>query len=54
MEISEKYCPLSEVRGSTLSSPISNWTTHVGPSVCGLNNLFYKPPCEASVRATNA
>ena len=39
---------------STLGSLISNWTTHVSPSVHGLNTLFCKPPCETSVRATNA
>ena len=54
MEISEKYGPFSKARGSTLDSLISNWTTHMGPSVHGLNTLFSKPPCETSVRATNA
>ena len=53
-EIFKKYGPFSEARSSTLSSPISNWTTHVGPSVHGLKTLFSKPPCDTSVRATNA
>ena len=53
-EFSEKYGLFSEACSSALGSPISNWTTHVGPPVHGLNTLFCKPPCETSVRATNA
>ena len=45
---------ISEAFSSALGSPISNWTTDVGPPVHEVNTLFSKPPCETSVRATNA
>ena len=36
-KISEKYGLFSEARSSARGGPISNWTTHVGPSAHGPN-----------------